>query len=139
MTAVKGNGDGRVPTADELLAHWRARFRAADVDALTDLYHREAFLLGSTATPSVGRDEIHDYFASLGSTSGADVEFSEVRSRLMRSGVLLVLARAEFSAPGVSLPMWLTQVWVEDWAGWIVASHHAAPVANVRNSSTARV
>jgi uncharacterized protein (TIGR02246 family) len=130
---VDGTGAGRTPAADDLLGRWRARFRAADFEALTDLYHHEAFLLGSTTAPHVGRDQIRKYFESAGTVSGADVEFSQVTGRLVRPDVLLVLALAEFTASGASLPMWLTQVWVDDWLGWVIASHHASPVADLRS------
>jgi ketosteroid isomerase-like protein len=117
-------------SAEELLALWRERFRASDVAALTELYHPEAYLLGSTPTPHLGRDAIARYFTSS-LAPGADVAFSGVESRLARPEVRLVLARAEFTAPGIRLPMWLTQTWVDEGSGWLVASHHAAPVTDV--------
>ena len=116
--------------AEELLALWRERFRASDVAALTELYHPEAYLLGSSPTPHLGRDAIARYFASS-LAPGADVDFSGVESRLARPEVRLVLARAEFTAPGIRLPMWLTQTWVDDGAGWLVAGHHAAPAMDL--------
>ena len=131
MAAQDGTRRGSRPSANELLALWRERFRASDVAALTDLYHPEAYLLGSAATPHIGRDAIARYFASA-LAPGADVAFPCVESRLARPEVRLVLARAEFTAPGILLPMWLTQTWVDDGSGWLVASHHAAPVTDVR-------
>jgi len=111
-SATSGSG----ASADELVGMWRERFRAFDVVGLTELYHPEAYLLGSTPTPHLGRDAIARYFASS-LAPGADVDFSGVESRLARPGVRLVLARAEFTAPGVRLPMWLTQTWVDDRSG----------------------
>ena len=130
MAAQDGTRGGSRPFADELLALWREHFRASDVAALTDLYHPEAYLLGSTPTPHIGRDAIARYFASA-LVPGADVDFSGVESRLASPEVRLVLARAEFAAPGILLPMWLTQTWVDDGSGWLVASHHAAPASDV--------
>ena len=130
MTAETGARGGSGASADELLRIWRERFRALDVAGLTELYHPEAYLLGSTPTPHIGRDAIARYFASS-LAPGADVEFSGVESRLANPGVRLVLARAEFTAPGIRLPMWLTQTWVDDGSGWLVASHHAAPATDV--------
>lgn len=117
-------------SAEELLARWRERFRASDIAALTELYHPQAYLLGSTPTPHVGREAIARYFGSS-LASGADVAFSGVECRLARPEVLLVLARAEFTAPAIRLPMWLTQTWVDDGSGWLVASHHAAPAQDL--------
>ena len=134
MAVVHGSSGGRTPPASDLLAQWRERLRAADYAALTDLYHHEAFLLGSTAAPHVGRNQIREYFESLGPMSDADVDFSQVTSRLVRPDVLLVVALAEFTLDDMSLPMWLTQVWVEDWAGWVIAGHHASPRADLRGS-----
>jgi ketosteroid isomerase-like protein len=113
-------------SADELLGVWRQRFRAFDIAGLTELYHPEAYLVGSSPTPHAGREAIARYFASS-LAPGADVDFSGVESRLARPEVRLVLARAEFTAPGICLPMWLTQTWIADGSGWLVASHHAAP------------
>lgn len=136
VAAQDGTRSGAPPSAAELLALWRERFRAADAAALSDLYHPEAYLLGSTPTPHLGRDAIARYFAAA-LAPGADVDFSDVQSRLARSEVRLVLARAEFTAPGILLPMWLTQTWVEDGSRWLVASHHAAPVAGGSSGSSA--
>jgi len=130
MAAQDSARRGSRASADELLALWRERFRASDVAALTELYHPEAYLLGSTPTPHLGRDAIARYFTSS-LAPGADVDFSGVESRLARPEVRLVLARAEFTAPGIRLPMWLTQTWVDDGAGWLVAAHHAAPAMDL--------
>ena len=122
----------RTPSADQLLGQWRDRYRAADFTGLTELYHRDAFLLGSTTHPHIGRDQIQEYFDSLGQVREPEVEFTEITSRLVRSDVLIVLALASFGLNGVILPMRLSQVWVEDWSGWLIASHHASPPADLR-------
>jgi uncharacterized protein (TIGR02246 family) len=138
VAVVPATDGGRTPPASALLAQWREGLQAANYAALTDLYHHEAVLVGSTAAPHVGRDRIREYFESLGPVSKADVDFSQVTSRLVRPDVLLVLALAEFTVDGMPLPMWLTQVWVDDWAGWVIASHHASPVADLRASFPAQ-
>jgi uncharacterized protein (TIGR02246 family) len=132
MAVVEGMGTSPAPTAEELLARWRACFRSADFAALAGLYQPEAYLSGSRVTPSFGPAEIREYFDSLGPIEGADVEFTEVHSRLIGPGVLLVLTRAAFTVPSVAQTMRLTQVWVEDPAGWVIAGHHAAPIADLR-------
>ncbi len=132
MATVPGGAGAKTPAAIDLLARWRERFRAADYDALTELYHHEGSLVGGTPVVHAGRDQIHEYFASLGPIPDADVTFAEVTSRLIRPDVLIVVARAEFSLGGKSLLMRLTQVWVDDWAGWLIASHHASPIADIR-------
>jgi ketosteroid isomerase-like protein len=136
MAAQPTADSGSEPSGDELLGMWREPFRACDVAGLTELYHPEAYLLGSTPTPHLGREAIARYFASS-LAPGADVDFSGVESRLARPEVRLVLALAVFTAPGISLPRWLTQTWVDDGARWLVASHHAAPIADVRVSPAA--
>jgi len=132
MALEQPNITPRTPSADQLLRQWRDRYRAADFAGLTELYHRDAFLLGSTAHPHIGRDQIQEYFDSLGQVRGPDVEFTEITSRLVRPDVLLVLALASFRLNDVTLSMRLSQVWVEDWSGWLVASHHASPPADLR-------
>ena len=125
MAAEGSTTSGSGASAGGLLGMWRERFRACDAAALSELYHPEAYLLGSTPTPHLGREAIARYFASS-LAPGADVDFSGIESRLARPDVRVVLARAEFTAPGIRLPMWLTQTWVDDGSGWLVASHHAA-------------
>lgn len=132
MAVTEGTGTPPQPTAEELLARWRECFRSADFAALAKLYQPEGYLSGSRVTPSFGRAEIREYFDSLGPIEGADVEFTEVHSRLIRPGVLVVLTRADFTMPAVTQTMRLTQVWVEDPAGWVIAGHHAAPIADLR-------
>jgi ketosteroid isomerase-like protein len=138
MAMEQPNVTPSTPTAQHLLAQWRDRYRAADFVGLTELYHRDAFLSGSTAHAHIGRDEIQEYFDSLGQVTDPDVEFSEITSRLVRPEVLVVLALAVFRLNGVTLPMRLTQVWVEDWSGWLIASHHASPPADIREGLSIR-
>ena len=136
MAAQPTANSGSGPSADELLGMWRERFRACDVAGLTELYHPEAYLLGSTPTPHFGREAIARYFAAS-LAPGADVDFFGVESLLPRPEVRLVLALAVFTAPGIRLPMWLTQTWVDEGARWLVASHHAAPAQDLGVSGAA--
>ena len=132
MAVASKSGARGTPAAEDLLAQWRECFRSANLEALTDLYHREAFLSGGRVTPSIGREEIRGYFDALEPTDDADVRFTEVRSRLIAPTALAVLSRAEFIANDVSLPTRLTQVWVDDWAGWVIACHQVTPLAALR-------
>ena len=86
MTAHSGS-EGRPPAADELLERWRQHFQASDYAGLTDLYHPEAFLVGSRPEVFIGRDRIREYFESLGPMTQPDVRFSDVNSRLTRPGL----------------------------------------------------
>ena len=132
MAVASGSVTSRPPAAEDLLARWRECFRSADFEALSELYHQEAFLSGGRVTPSIGREEIRGYFDAIEPTEDADVRFTEVQSRLIAPTALVVLTRAEFIANGVSLPTRLTQVWMEDWAEWVIACHQVTPLAALR-------
>ena len=133
--AVQRAGVGEcTPAVSDLLARWRDLFRSADYRALSELYHPEAFLSGSAIAAYVGREQIRGYFESLPPSEDADVAFSDVTSRMVRSDVLVLLALATFVSRDLRLPMRLTQVWVDAWEGWVIASHHASPLADLRSS-----
>lgn len=126
--------DGPAPPEPSLLlARWRDRYRVHDVAGLVGLYDAEAFLVGSTPTTHVGRDQISEYFESLGPMPDAEVDFSQVTGRLLRPDV--VLALAQFSGGGRSLGMRPTRIWSAHGSEWLISGHHASPIGDLRKGS----
>jgi uncharacterized protein (TIGR02246 family) len=111
-----------------IIAKWSAAFNRLDAEALAQLYSKNAFFFGSKASLYRGREGVAAYFNALPRWASPTVQFTDVATALVNSGLINFAATASFVVEAGALPLAVKITWViagED-GGWKIVSHHVS-------------
>src|SRR3569833_1145675 len=114
-----------------IIAKWRAGFAALDAAALSSLYARNAFFLGSNPKLCRGRDGVADYFNGLPRWRKSSAVFSEVKAAQAGPDLINMAATISFDLAGERDDLVVKMSWViirED-GDWKIVDHHASAQA----------
>lgn len=103
-------------------------FRKLDAEALASLYSKNAFFFGSKSSLYRGNAGVADYFNALPRWSSPTVQFTDLVTAPVNSGLINFAATACFVVSEGAPPLSVKITWViarED-GDWKIVSHHVS-------------
>ena len=112
-------------TASELLQEWVAAIKSGDPKRVTELYHRDAILLGTFSNKErVGHELILEYFENL-LKSPVEVHIVSENPHVFGSAVVNS-GLYNFVREGKTINARFSFVYIETNDGWKIVSHHSS-------------
>ena len=112
-------------TASELLQEWVAAIKSGDPKRVTELYHRDAILLGTFSNKErVGHELIFEYFENL-LKSPVEVHIVSENPHVFGSAAVNS-GLYNFVREGKTINARFSFVYIETNDGWKIVSHHSS-------------
>ena len=112
-------------TASELLQEWVAAIKSGDPKRVTELYHRDAILLGTFSNKErVGHELIFEYFENL-LKSPVEVHIVSENPHVFGSAAVNS-GLYNFVREGKTVNARFSFVYIETNDGWKIVSHHSS-------------
>jgi ketosteroid isomerase-like protein len=115
-------------TVSAITAKWAAAFNELDAAALSSLYSKNAFFFGSNPNLYRGNDGVAAYFNALPRWRSPTVEFTDVNTAQVNSGLINFAGTANFDLgeDGTPLSVKITWVIAREGGDWKIVSHHVS-------------